>query len=171
VSIDYTVYVGPWFLCRCDRVLEAGGLRWCCVNPECIACNAPARAEMRFCSLCGRTLTGRQTPDRERDSVDADDLDEQFDDSLLLVCNGGQTDATALRPGEHAWLPNLLRGPGGRQLCFGRSRPAARLLLGDLPVQESLWLQTEYRTELAALRDAYGAANVEVGWGVLTYAS
>jgi hypothetical protein len=172
VSVDYTVYVGPWVLCRCGRVLEAGGLRWCCVNPECIACNAPALAEMRFCSLCGRTLTGRQDSDRERDALDPVELQERFDDALLLVRNGGQPDSPALRLGTHAWLPNVVRvGDPGRYAHLDPRQHSVALDLRALPALEQGWLQLEYAEQLAALHAAYGTGNVEVGWGVLTYTS
>lgn len=170
MSVDYTVYVGPWFLCRCGRVREAEAPTWCCVNAYCSAYGEPARRDCASCSLCGRGLEERRDPDRGRDAVDPHNVPVD-DGRLTAVWAGGDPDGGALAPGVHAWLPNLLRGPGGRQLRFGRSRPAAWIPLGDLPTQESRWLQAEYRAELAALHDAYGAEHVEVGWGVLTYVS
>jgi hypothetical protein len=174
VSVDYTVYVGPWFLCRCERVRMPGSLRWCCANPDCPAVRLTADRGAGACSLCGKTLQEWRWPDEERDAVDPGELQDRFDDTLLLVCNGGQPDSPALRLGTHAWLPNVLRIGDERTGRFAHLDPRRYSVEHDLRgahVSEQDWLQTRYAAQLEVLHAAYGEANVEVGWGVLTYVS
>lgn len=172
MSVDYTVYVGPWFLCRTERVREPDATKWCCVNQACIAHGAPARAEVRFCSVCGQTLTGREVPGRERDAVDPDGVEETIgEDVLILVYRGSQRITTALPPGIHVWLPNLRLTASGRPLSFNLRRESEFRDLEGLDGAEVTWLLGQYRREYHLLRDAYGGDKVETGWGVLTYCS
>lgn len=166
MSIDYHLYVGPFFQCTVRQV-EQVEIHRACGNPGCSAFRRPCVARAVFCSTCGVELQDRRVGSL-RDSVDWCQVAERLDEALHCVV-GGQF---AIPSGLHVWLPNKRRDPPRDFEIDPRSQ--GLWLVGDfsdLRHSEMDWLCRAFAAEEGELFRAYSPGTVRTGWGMFNWSS
>jgi hypothetical protein len=164
VSIDYHLYVGPFFQCMVRQVEKVEDSR-SCGNPGCHAFRQPCVARAVFCAVCGVELQDRRVGSL-RDSVDWCQVAQRIDEALHCVVGG----RFAIPSGLHVWLPNERRQPPRDFKINPRS--GGLWLVGDfshLRRSEMDWLRSVFGTEEGELVRAYGPGTVRTAWGAFNW--
>lgn len=165
MSVDYGVYCGPHIRCRVEMVSvkETG-----CVRRGCAARHA--RAWGKFCSHCGDPVVEfdvRGAAER----VDAYELASRMREALASF---GAGELQVGGKGLRIFVPNARRAGDRPDFGFDPVHGGVNrvFVAGDVAgdaEREVAWFKTAFAEEIAAVREAYGAGNVVVAWGIFSY--
>jgi hypothetical protein len=157
VSIDYSLYIGPYVVYKVGKKPAERCVSVCSLT----SCNRRALPGERFCPEDGSEIVEVSSP-TQVDTVDQDEMERRFGYSLIGM-SGGQR---IVQDGEHIYLSN--------QRCW-RSDPITDHFLSEVvPVRISAAIclfEGDYFREIALLREHYGAENVRIAWGIGIFAS
>jgi hypothetical protein len=171
MSLDHSVYVGPFALCRVRRVPGTRSLP-SCPTPSCA--QHGRLLEMSYCGRCGGKCSMVDSA-CERDSVDVDDAARAVKYALFEVSGRLGAEAPVIGgAGAHVWLPSRI-GPRpqreGRRVGLlesGTRTACCEVTPADVAA-ETLAFGQDYGMELGALEALYGEGAVARTWGVLVY--
>lgn len=160
MGFSYNTYVGPFVRCPITQVERQSLRSPACTNPACV--NHHRFTQGQFCSLCG-SRTGDVKYTELQDSVDDWEIFEAVNE-VLTPAHGDAAATWMSRNGVHLWKPNVSRG----DLAAGHLDDADFAVTEITP--ERIAVEVEefarvFATEIAILRERYGAA--EVRWGVI----
>jgi hypothetical protein len=173
MSINHTVYIGPYVLCHDTLVDQPEDFRTC-MNKTCRNHNHKANSPP-FCPECGHKIQGItqiQKTKKVNTSIIYENLNEVLspvenfeDDNCYWVCNKQNPTCYSYDPCCCGELSLTYAEEYGFRI-EGGSHP------GILSPDDGLELfKSMYKAELDVLIAFYGEANVEVFWGILNWAS
>ena len=169
MSIDYTTYLGPLVACKFEMV-DAEYTVTACLNPSCgqeFPFTTPT-----FCDKCGSKI-GQVSRTKKVPSVDQWSVKKPV--AWRLMMPGGECYCDWSRTTmKHIWFAS--RTFASRTFGFVDFDPKQEDWLCETITSGQITkmleeFNTHCRVELNLLRDLYGAANVEVLWGLVHYAS
>jgi hypothetical protein len=170
MSLDYTVYIGPYVSCT-DTLIELPVDFRTCTNNQCPKHNQ--RATTPYCPECGHPI---QSVAQRRIAKRADQhqITKKLDEVFVTIDN--------FDLGKCFWICNKenptfylydIRTVDRLALTYAEEygfRIERGNKSGILSPDDGLELfQSMYKKELEVLIEAYGEANVEVLWGILNW--
>ncbi len=163
MTIDYSVYLGPYLECE-YIIVEAWGFHKVCVNIFCYRCNDVVTPVDRFCYACGEPL-GSISKTIKKLSVDSWNVEDEIDCALHTV----STECIKLDKPLHFWIPNLHRGAQRKFWVNPISEQLVAEIDHEMVLSEKLWLIDAFRKEIAILQKWYKQCKIK--WGLIVYAS
>lgn len=155
MSIDHTVYLGPYLRCKSSQKQEAV-VSWGCKTCEIVLYSRV----QKFCTDCGSAM-GDWEKVESVDLVNADEVSENIDEQLTCV----------EIEGFFLWKPNLNKPDEKR---FFRFDPDHKDDFEYNPEKDSTEIARflhEYKDAICKVKDAYGENNTEVTWGLVYHVS
>lgn len=165
--IDYTTYLGPYVLCKTEKVLSTKEISTCS-NTSCQQHEQEVYSR-NFCDRCGHEIKKRQVP-IEVDNVDEEDVRLNLLDEALCTAMGDEFYLWMEEHNTHIWLSNR-KIPDVRDLTFDTEEIQFVPIDAKLIAEEVQKFSDFYEKELVILREEYGEENVEVQWGLVHFIS
>ncbi len=164
MTIDYSVYLGPYLMCE-YTIVEAQRFHKVCTNEFCHRYNdvitVPAA---RFCHTCGESLISIPVAIK-KPSVDSWNVEDEIDCALHAV----PTECIKLDKPLHFWIPNLHRGAQRKFWVNLISEQLVAEIDHKMVPSEKLWLVDAFRKEIAILQKRYKQCRIK--WGLIVYTS
>lgn len=166
MSLDHTVYYGPYVECKVERVEKIVHVPGC-TNKECGSYHV-LNAASEFCPQCGSSI-GTFEKKTHVENVDYYDWYEGSEEPYGSIYrnfdspNGDHIENEMSKMGIHVWMPIL---PDR----LGYFDPQSEVDIREIDLQKELKLLEYFQGEgntVDFLRQAYGKENVTVKWGVL----
>ena len=160
MSVDITVYLGPYFECKTQSGTQYKK-KYGCPNPNCIRCGKSiSDTKEIYCSRCGGNLCWMEVslpasfPNEEEVSQT---LHGQFDEvSWKVGCKGA-----------HIWIENSEEYEGGGKYFDPYDGGFWCEINLEQMVRETVRLCEKNKDVLETLRRFYGEDNVKARWGLL----
>ncbi len=164
MTIDYSVYLGPYLMCE-YTIVEAEEVRRQCSNKECdeIGRRVISR-EINYCSSCGSSIINVKRP-ITIPSVDSWSIEDEIGQALHTV----PTEYIELDKPLHFWVPNLHRGALRKFWVNLISEQLVAEIDHKMVPSEKLWLVDAFRKEIAILQKRYKQCRIK--WGLIVYTS
>jgi hypothetical protein len=156
MSIDYSIYIGPFVRCKVTKK-EVERERRTCPNTNCHNHNRQIYAF--FCSVCGSKI-GRVKYKEEEDVIDYDEVSKKIKHNLVCRIN---------RDKEHIWIGNRIDDQC--HLSYDPTELESGYDVCQKWMSEVRSFVAFYVEEIRILRQEYGETDVEVLWGVIHTAS
>jgi uncharacterized Zn finger protein (UPF0148 family) len=169
MSMDYTLWVGPYAKCVTPTKTVWKKVNTCSAE----ACRFRRNQESvgkgtNFCPKCGaKAEVIKVETEREEAEVRVEDVRDLLEDRLSLY------DAEYGDEGKPLWVPNRCNSAlpaSARNIDTKYDRQTGEVMPpvhGTTVTNDKLWFEDEFDDALRILRKAYGEANVSVCWGVL----
>jgi hypothetical protein len=157
MSIDYTVYIGPYVQCKVSKEKVNHEVR-VCPNQSCEQSKLNFPPNVSFCPSCGSKVKSK-TISKEHDSQHPYDIAREFNEDL----NNHYFE----EPGYHYFFQNSNIKWKGRKLQFD---PEDEEFIQDFAeVSRELEIHTfsqVFKEAIDILIKHYGAGNVAIKWGI-----
>lgn len=160
--MTHYTYIGPYVRCE-SRTYTAMQTTLACIDPLC------ARYEREistpYCPSCG----GKREPhgvERVVDAVDTSALFDAMDGALTTLIDDPRYDPSAPNTPLHFWSPNS----DAIGVQYSHYEESGVFAIDATRISNEIAaFKRLYADALATLREAYGADNVVVLWGVVHY--
>lgn len=167
MGLDYTTYLGPYFECKVGKKQITNRYR-SCPNPSCPQHKSKGNhTTINFCYRCGSAIT-LVKDEITKDAVVPREVEEKVNNRLGFPSGDGIARLMD-QEGIHIWLGNQLND--GIGLRFDPTERGVFKPIADVDeITESIdKLKAFYSKEYKILKEIYGADNVRVGWGLLSF--
>lgn len=156
MSVDRHVYVGPFAACKVGKPAKVEVSRWGCPS-----CKEGKGVSAVYCDACGTKCSYFKTKE-EGKAVEPQELCDRMKDNLFVPYEACET-------GVCVYAPNINFG-AGRSMDFDPDEyNGVQELSAALVSSETVKFREKFAKELGVLRNAYGASNVSVTWGLLVW--
>ena len=172
MSIDYTVYVGPYVKCMNPLVDIEEGYN-ACTNPVCKLYKREllgVGSVKGFCQGCGQPI-GTLIRKKQKSKINPWEVRESINEQLANVCAESAEWVELILADEakfDIWIPNVDRGNGEQfdpKSEYKYFDMTDHDIVGDIDA-----FKTNFVKEIQTLVEAYGDANVRIRWGVFNWA-
>lgn len=169
MSIDTTVFMGPFVACSTKKAEQTEQIRTCS-NEHCTNyTNKYWDTSNKFCSLCGSEIKLRDVT-KIVDNVDPYELRMAIDENLYNV-PGDSFSSWSKKNDVQVWLPNKTI-PESRKFSFDPDHedyPPMIPVSSEMIAMEMMQFSDFFHNEIELLRKSYGYENVTVRWGLIHY--
>lgn len=162
MSLDYSVYVGPYVECKIGMKKSLKKTR-VCPNTKCLIRNS--NPNTKFCPDCGFGIV-ETTEEIEVEEVCLWDIREALHDTLIFPFGDSARDVM-IKKRCHVYIPNVSYLEDRKhsfdpkyELRWSSFKPE------DIDEEINLFL-VRFKNEMLVLNKNYGAENIEVKWGVV----
>lgn len=156
------VYVGPYIKCLVDRIVPNKEI-WTCSSDICdlVQKRKELSKDHKFCSQCGSPAAMVTVQDSERDAISTWTINEETNERLSEY-NGENA-----KKGIHLYVPN--QDWPRPFIVDGDDDSIGEVMVvePDIIKTEKAWLTKEFAAEMKIVKKHYGAAKVQVLWGIL----
>ena len=153
MSIDYTVYLGPFLRCKfATETVHRPETERACPRGHSVG------PDVKFCPECGACVSWKSVEIHEQ--IDSFIVSQQIDDRLSTVpCMSSRN--------VHVWAPNA-KPMGCRRLSHDPTEGAVTQFISAVMVDEEMELfQSTYACDIEHLREVY--LKCEIRWGLLIF--
>jgi hypothetical protein len=152
MSIDYSIYIGPFVRCKVEKK-EVEKERRTCPHKNCR--NHDKRISTAFCSFCGSKIEEVKYKE-EADAVNWGEVSEKIKDTLVCPIH---------KNGEHIWIGNRIDDQC--HLSYDPTELESGYDVCQDWMSEVRSFVAFYVEEIRVLRQEYGETDVVVLWGII----
>jgi hypothetical protein len=162
MGIDYATYLGPYIVCKTE-IEDAKATMKSCTNVKCKTYKQERWGAKKFCDECGQKI-GEIEISVKQNKVDTNVLSDELNEAMTVPSGDSFHDLTRDNKID-IWYGNRQDGIG---ISFD---PKDEVMYEEfesntIKVQIDDFVK-EYAKELEIIKNAYGAENVSVKWGLI----